>query len=78
MLQKNIVEESNRRRDMAAARREGSWEASGRIAARVTASIDEALVAVSYQRPSLRRDDVMVNLDSNTWLWSLYKVTWGS
>jgi hypothetical protein len=44
------VEEFNRRREMAASRSEGSREAAARIAARVVASVDEALVAVSPQR----------------------------
>ncbi len=62
------MEESNRRRERAIARSEGSREASARIAARGAASVAEALVVVSPQRPSLRRDDVMEQLESTTWL----------
>ena len=47
---------------------EGSREAAERITARAAASVAEALVAVSSQRPSLRRDDVMEQLKSTTWL----------
>ena len=62
------MEEASRRRERATARNEGSREAAARIAARAVASIDEALVDVSPQRPSLRRDDVMEKLESTTWL----------
>jgi len=62
------VEESNKRRERAAARSEGSREAAARIAARAVAFVDEALVVVSPQRLSLRLDDVMEKLESTTWM----------
>ncbi len=62
-----IMEESDRRRERIAARSEGSREAALRIAARVFDSVEQALVVVSSQRPSLRRDDVMEKLESTTW-----------
>jgi len=65
---KTIVEESNRRRERATAMSEGSREATERISARVVASVAKALVVVSPLRPSLRRDDVMEQLESTTWL----------
>ena len=63
-----IVEKSNRRRERAVARSEGSREAAARIAARAVACVEEALVAVSPQRSSLRREEVMEQLESTTWL----------
>jgi hypothetical protein len=62
------VEESNRRRERATSRSEGSREAAERIAAGVVVSVAEGLVVVSPQRPSLRRDDGMEQLESTTWL----------
>ncbi len=61
-----IVNESNIRRENAARRYEGSREAASTITARVVASIEEGIVAVSPQRPSFRREEVMEILESIT------------
>ena len=62
------MEESNRRRERAVARSEGSREAAARIAAKFDACVEEALVVVSPQRPFLRREEVIEQLESTTWL----------
>jgi hypothetical protein len=63
-----IVEESNKRRKRAASRIESSREVAAKISTRAAASVKEAVVAVSPQRQSLRREDFMGKLESTTWL----------
>ena len=60
------MEESLKKWERAVARREGSREAAANIAARVSACVEEALVAVSPQRPSMLREEVMEQLESTT------------
>ncbi len=62
------MEESNKRRERVVARSEGSREVAARITARAVASLEEARVAVSPQRSSLRREEVMEHLEFTTWL----------
>ena len=62
------VEESDTRRKNEAARIEGAGETTARITARVVASVDEAIIAVSSRRPSFREEKVMGKLEFTTWI----------
>ncbi len=63
-----IVEESNKRRERVVTRIDISLEAARNFAARVDACVEEAFAAVSPQRLSLRREEVMEKLESTIWL----------
>ncbi len=64
----NILEEANERKEEVVARTTIAREAAERIAASLEATGEAVVIALSPHRPSFRQEEVIVLLESTTWL----------